>query len=1434
SDCTDSNACTDTKCDAGKCKTTFNTKPCDSGTPCSLGDACSSGKCTAGFKTWVTTEAGSGYAAFSDGPKLKANLNYPYGITFNAAGELVFADYSNHRVRKVDTNGAVVTVAGGAAGYVNAKGSQARFRNPRGIVGDASGNVFVVDGNNYCVRKIDKTGVTTQFAGTCTKRGYYNGGTVYGAAGTAQFYTPTGIALTADGTMYLALNYKHSIARIDSTGKAVHFSGGNHRAYPGYKNGLGSAVRFRNPMGLDVDTAGNLFVADNGNHVIRKVTPGGEATTVAGTGSYGHVNGAASTARFYHPHGLAVRGDGAIFVADHYNNRIRKIFGGQVSTIAGTGATGATNGIASSARFYRPIDVAIGKDGAVFVTDYNNHRVRAIKDSLNNCNINSVCYTEGITKPGNQCASCVPKTSTKAWSNSIKGTVCNDGDVCTHTDGCDGNGSCAATKTVCNDNDKCTADKCDASSGKCIFTPIIGCGGYCNVAKDCADGNACTDEKCDAGKCKVTNNTTPCSTGTACSLGDACSGGKCVAGFKTMVATYAGSGYPSFSDGPALKANLHYPYGMDFNAAGELVFADHNNHRVRKVDVNGSVVTIAGGAAGYVNAKGAQARFRNPRGVVGDKAGNIYVVDGNNYCVRKIDKTGVTTQFAGTCTKRGYYNGGTVFGAAGTAQFYTPTSLALTDDGVMYLSLNYKHSIARIDTTGKTVHFSGGNHRAYPGYTNGLGSAVRFRNPVGLDVDVAGNLYVADNGNHVIRKVTPGGEATTVAGTGSYGHVNGAVGGARFYHPHGVAVRGDGAIFVADHYNNRLRKIFGGQVSTVAGTGATGATNGEATQARFYRPLDVVIGKDGTVYMTDYNNHRIRSIKESANNCSISGVCYTEGVLKPGSQCASCVPKTNAKAWSDSAKGTVCNDGDPCTVKDGCNGLGACSATKTVCNDSDKCTNDKCDSVSGKCVYTPIIGCGGYCGKDTDCKDENPCTDDKCAGGKCAFTNNTKPCTSTEPCSLGDVCSAGKCVAKGLTAVKTVAGSGYPGYKDGSWEVAQFNQPYGMVRRKDGTVFIADYKNHRIRRLSNAGKVTTISGSTAGYTDGFITGAKFHGPIDMTIDSTGNLYVCEHTGHRIRKIDVKGQVTLLAGSTGTSYGYTNGKGSAVRFRNPYGIDAAGNGTVFVADHGNHAIRRVEADGSTTTIAGNGYGYHGFADGSGAAARFYNPIDLAFTNGYLLVTDYYNHRIRKVEMNGKVTTWAGTGSASYKDGAKLQAYIRYPRAIGVDAVGDVWFTTNYYRLRRVSGGVVSTVAGNPSLTDKDGYGTSAGFGYVSGMEFTPDGGLLLASTSAHRIKSVKMSAKNCKVGEACIRDGFTNAANTCQLCDFAKKKDGWTTLAAGTVCTDGKPCTTPDKCDSSGSCKAGPVNSCDDKDICTKDSCNALSGQCVNAQIPGCF
>ena len=303
----------------------------------------------------------------ADGQGGDARFGYPMGVALAADGTLYVVDEENLTVRKMTPAGVVTTVAGqaGSQGSADGPAATARFYHPVGIAIDAGGTLYVTDADNFTVRKIAPAGAVTTLAGAAGTKG-----TADGPAAAARFDLPHGVAVDAAGAVYVADTGNHTIRKITPDGNVTTLAGAAR--HKGSADGAGATARFSHPAGIAVDAAGYVYVADNGNHTIRKVAPDGTVTTLAGQArQHGAADGPGATARFLFPTGVAVDALGNVYVADHLNATVRKIAAtGEVSTLAGMPLrSGHLDGPGPEARFVGPFGIAVAADGVLYVTD---------------------------------------------------------------------------------------------------------------------------------------------------------------------------------------------------------------------------------------------------------------------------------------------------------------------------------------------------------------------------------------------------------------------------------------------------------------------------------------------------------------------------------------------------------------------------------------------------------------------------------------------------------------------------------------------------------------------------------------------------------------------------------------------------------------------------------------------------------------------------------------------------------------------------------------------------------------------------------------------------------------------------------------------------------------------------------------------------------
>lgn len=320
----------------------------------------------------VTTFAGSGSLGNTNGQGTAASFSTLYSITTDGAGDMYVADYNNNLIRKITKTGAV-TIFAGTGGQGANNGSAATFNRPGGVAVDNQNNIYVGDQDNNLIRKITPTGIVSTFAGSGTL-GFQNG-----PIATAQFSGPAGLVFDSSGNLYVGDRNNNVIRKITPLGIVSTFAGSGAI---GSADGPATLASFNNPTNVAVDVADNIYVTDQSNNKIRKITPAGLVTTFAGSGSQNRSDGFPANAGFNKPFGLIVDPSGAVYIADEFNHLIRRITpSGFVGTIAGTGSIGSADGIGVAASFNYPADVSLDGLGNLYVAEATGHKIRKVSVS---------------------------------------------------------------------------------------------------------------------------------------------------------------------------------------------------------------------------------------------------------------------------------------------------------------------------------------------------------------------------------------------------------------------------------------------------------------------------------------------------------------------------------------------------------------------------------------------------------------------------------------------------------------------------------------------------------------------------------------------------------------------------------------------------------------------------------------------------------------------------------------------------------------------------------------------------------------------------------------------------------------------------------------------------------------------------------------------
>lgn len=363
-------------------------------------------------------------------------------------------------------------------------------------------------------------------------------------------------------------------------------------------------------------------------------------------------------------------------------------------------------------------------------------------------------------------------------------------------------------------------------------------------------------------------------------------------------------------------------------------------------------------------------------------------------------------------------------------------------------------------------------------------------------------------------------------------------------------------------------------------------------------------------------------------------------------------------------------------------------------------------------------------------------------------------------------------LAQSAGTIQTVAGTGSAAFSGdgGPATAAALNVPVDVSVDRAGNLFIADQFNHRIRKVAANGTISTVAGTgVAGYSGdgGAATSAQINTPTGIFADTAGNLYIADVGNQRIRMVNASGVISTIAGNGAKGFGGDGGPATSASLYNAVRVAADTAGNVFVADQSNHRIRRITAAGTITTIAGNGAGTPGtgaFSGDGGAAtaASLNNPTALALdAAGNLYFADQFNQRIRKVAPDGTISTVAGNGTPGFSGdgGAATAASLNFPGGIAVDAAGNVYFNDDVnYRLRQISGGVISTIAGSgaQSFSGDGGAATSAALNGNFGIALDLSGNLFIADSVNNRVREIYSAVPG--FAPVISAAGFTNAAS----------------------------------------------------------------------------
>ncbi len=1100
------------------------------------------------------------------------------------------------------------------------------------------------------------------------------------------------------------------------------------------------------------DSDGNLYIVDRNNHMIRKVGTNNVVSQFAGTGSSGFSGDGsdAVSATFNFPSSIAFDDAGNAYIADDFNYRIRKVdASGTVTTIAGNGSQGFSGdgGAATSAMINQPISVAVGPDGDLYIAT----ELRIRKVDLSTGDISTVAgngtgtFVSGVTPTNSGFVinaismdnlGSIYIASQAHAVRKIDGTTNLTSSIAgTGSSGFAGDGGMATSAQLDNPN-----------------TIVVDGDGTVFIAERENDRIRVIDK-----------------------------GG--------MIRTLAGNGVLGFSGdgGAATSAAILNPEGLAIDENGRVIFSDAGNLRVRAIETNKAQLK----GTSDQSAVGTYAiTITASNGVESvDQMFTLEVVNVNDVPTlspqlnattvaaedESFSYTTYVSDIDGDFVELSVTNSPSWLTAATTTEVFTFTSDAgITDlaygNDFFYLTNQDDNAIYRIDNLGGSLTQIAGQSDNSAGFTDGNGTAAAFETPFALDVASNGDLYIIDQDNHALRKISDVGgmvTVTTIAGNGSAGDATGAPSNATatFDTPTNVLVAPNGDIYIADAGNGVIKKLSGGTITTLK--------DGSGTDFSFTQPYGLAIDDSGVLYVTDFGGHTIYSI-DGTTRTLLAGTSGTIGD----------VDGTGNSALFDEPAGIVTNnDGSILFVAESGNGLirrldidGGTVTVSTLGSSLDTPVGLIQNPQNGALLVADI-GFNSITEHYPAIRVSGTPTNDDLGVNTVEFTmndgtadftseinffvkntNDAPEFTSSAPASttqndpfsytLEGTDIDGNAIIYDATTlpdwltfetnepiVSTVAGEGTDAYSGdgGAATAASIGTPDALTVDQAGNIYIA-HENY-IRKVDTDGNISTIvgDGTAANTGDGDAgTAAQITNINDMHVGPEGNLYISVEGA--IRRLGIDGTITSIAGAAGNSGTAGTGDGgaaTAATFNQNSGIFVDQDGNIFVADQSDNTVRKIDGAGNISTVA------------TGVTFPFDIVVD---EDGNIYAVNDGSTGLLKIDASDNKTDLTGSSNINFST-----------QDIAIDNLGNIYGTTsfspaNQIKVYNISSGEVAVIANDnntPSFGGDGGVASLALFNTISAVAVGPDGSVFVADQSNNRIR--KLTPQDPKITGTPLQD-----------------------------------------------------------------------------------